>query len=160
MWERRTCFTSESISSSFCFICARRYSRLLKGENENSSSSEEETENEEVRERGGIGILGGVGMKWGLKIRILRRAGESIKMDATGVGQAGEDHSLWSTPGFPAFDNTFVLARSAALAYILPRRKEAFHLMSARDRELELSKAGRTTRERAVPVSMGEKNTL
>ena len=27
---------------SFCFICARRYSRLLKGKGEHSSSSEEE----------------------------------------------------------------------------------------------------------------------
>ena len=39
VYERRTCLRKESISSSFCLIWARRYSRLLKGENEYSSSS-------------------------------------------------------------------------------------------------------------------------
>ena len=50
-------------------------------------------------------------------------------MDATGGGY----RSLWRTSGFSAFDNTFVLARPAALAHVLTRREIAFHLMSARD---------------------------
>ena len=37
------------------------------------------------------------------------------------------------TSGFSAFDNTFVLARPAVLAYVLTRREIAFHLMSAQD---------------------------
>ena len=40
---------------SFCFICARRYSRLLTGEGEYSSLSEEE---EDVTGGVGSGILG------------------------------------------------------------------------------------------------------
>jgi hypothetical protein len=49
--SRHTCFRSESISSSFCLSCARRYSRLLKDKNEHSSSSREEAEGEVTRER-------------------------------------------------------------------------------------------------------------
>ena len=41
---------------SFCFICARRYSRLLTGKGEYSSLSEEEEE--VVRGGVGSGILG------------------------------------------------------------------------------------------------------
>ena len=41
---------------SFCFICARRYSRLLTGEDEYSSLSEEVAEG--VRGGVGSGILG------------------------------------------------------------------------------------------------------
>ena len=60
MWERRTCLRSESISSSFCFIWARRYSRLLKGENEHSSSSRE-VRDEGGRETARSSIMGGGG---------------------------------------------------------------------------------------------------
>jgi len=38
-------------------------------------------------------------------------------------------HSLRCTSGFPALNNTSVLARFAALAHILARREVAFHLM-------------------------------
>jgi hypothetical protein len=53
---KRTCLRSDSMIASFCFICARRYSRLLAGKGEYSSLSEEEEEGE----RGGVGsgILG------------------------------------------------------------------------------------------------------
>jgi hypothetical protein len=47
---KHTCFRSESISSSFCLSCARRYSRLLKGKNEYSLPSGEEA-GEDARER-------------------------------------------------------------------------------------------------------------
>jgi hypothetical protein len=56
MLERHTCFRSESISSSFCLSCARRYSRLLNGKNEHPSSSGEEGEDAwerfDIRESG------------------------------------------------------------------------------------------------------------
>jgi hypothetical protein len=42
---------------SFCFICARRYSRLLKGKDKHSSSSEEEAGGD-VMGNVGSGILG------------------------------------------------------------------------------------------------------
>ena len=42
---------------SFCFICARRYSRLLKGKDEHSSLSEEEAGGD-VRGSVGSDILG------------------------------------------------------------------------------------------------------
>jgi hypothetical protein len=59
--ERHTCLRSESISSSFCLICARRYSRLLKGANEYSSSWGEDAEDDDAREtaRSSI-IIGGM----------------------------------------------------------------------------------------------------
>ncbi len=53
---RRTCLRRDSMIESFCFICARRYSRLLKGEDEHSSLSEEEAGG--VRGGVGSGILG------------------------------------------------------------------------------------------------------
>jgi hypothetical protein len=64
--ERHTCLRSDSISSSFCLICARRYSRLLKGKNEHSSSSGEEIEEveEDSGEEGRYGIVGGRKRKW------------------------------------------------------------------------------------------------
>jgi hypothetical protein len=57
VYERRTCLRKESISSSFCLIWARRYSRLLKDENEHSSSSGEEVEGEGARETTQSSIL-------------------------------------------------------------------------------------------------------
>jgi hypothetical protein len=52
---KRTCLRSDSMIVSFCFICARRYSRLLTGGNEYSSLSEDEAG---VRGGGGSDILG------------------------------------------------------------------------------------------------------
>jgi hypothetical protein len=60
VYERRTCLRRESMSSSFCLIWARRYSRLLKGKNEHSSSSGEAVDGEGARETTQSSILGKV----------------------------------------------------------------------------------------------------
>jgi len=79
-------------------------------------------------------------------------------MDATGGGY----RSLWRTSGFSAFDNTFVLARPAALAHVLTRREIAFHLTSARDWDVrgcsgdELAIADWTNRQRGFNSSTRE----
>ena len=74
VYERRTCLRRESICSSFCLIWARRYSRLLKGENEHSSSSGEEVEGEGARETTQPSILGQVKKVkgWGAKRTVAR----------------------------------------------------------------------------------------
>ncbi len=74
VYERRTCLRRESISSSFCLIWARRYSRLLKGENEYSSSSGEEVDGEGARETTRSSILGEVKKVkgWGAKRTVAR----------------------------------------------------------------------------------------
>jgi hypothetical protein len=74
VYERRTCLRRESISSSFCLIWTRRYSRLLKGENEHSSSSGEEVDGEGARETTRSSILGEVKKVkgWGAKRTVAR----------------------------------------------------------------------------------------
>ena len=142
MWERRTCLRSESISSSFCFIWARRYSRLLKGENEHSSSSRE-VQDEGGRETARSSIMGGGGkVGGGAKTEEDFSAEQGLPNKngrATRRRREGGDGSLWGTSWFSAFDNTIMLARSAALAHVLARRKITFHLMErTRSRLFEL----------------------
>jgi hypothetical protein len=55
---------------------------------------------------------------------------EPLPECAKNVPQIRRDHSLRCTSGFSALNNTIVLTRSTALAYILARRKVTFHLMS------------------------------
>ena len=132
VYERRTCLRRESMSSSFCLIWARRYSRLLKGENEHSSSSGEEVDGEGGRETTQSSILWKVKKVkgQGAKGTIARVRETSNK---NGRHWRGDRSLFWRTSGFSAFDNTFVLARPAALAHVLTRREIAFHLISARD---------------------------
>jgi hypothetical protein len=60
-WDRHTCLRSDSIITSFCFNCARRYSRLLTGKDEYSSSSEE-VEGEGEGARDGVGSISNEGV--------------------------------------------------------------------------------------------------
>jgi len=70
---------------------------------------------ENARERAQARILAGV-----------RKRSQSIGAPPKMKG----NHLLRCTSGFSALNNTFVLARSAALAHILARREVAFHLMN------------------------------
>jgi len=143
-WERRTCFTSESINSSFCFICARRYSRLLKGENKHSSSSEEGAENEEVRERAGIGISGRAGMKRGGKDTDFSKGGRVHKNGRhCGGGRGSLTLAHSSVFGLRQY------SRACQICSACTHSPQAESNISS-DGELELSKAGPTSARRSV----------